>query len=88
MVDQYCVRETVLREQRPLRLSPVVVKVRMRPGHWLGSVLCVPFSSSTPMFGLQEEYLVPFIPWFSMHGLLPVLESPLISPDFQGLGSL
>ena len=30
----------------PIR-SPVVDEERMRPGHWLGSVLCVPFSVLT-----------------------------------------
>jgi len=46
----------------------VVDEERMRPGHWLGSVLCVPFSALTPIVGWQEGHpalktnLVPLIP--------------------------
>jgi len=31
---------------------------RMRPGHWLGLVLFVPFCALTVMVSLQEGYLV------------------------------
>ena len=30
----------------------------MRPGHWLGSVLCVSFSAVTLLVGCQERHLV------------------------------
>ena len=33
--------------------SPVVDEERMCPGHWLGSVLCAPFSALTLMIGWQ-----------------------------------
>ena len=48
--------------------SPVVDEERMRPGHWLGSVLWVTFSALTLMVGSQEGCLarkknpVPLIP--------------------------
>jgi len=48
--------------------SPVVDdKERMRPGHWLGSVLCVPFSALTLVFGWQDGHparnkTIPLIP--------------------------
>lgn len=32
---------------------------RMRPGHWLGLVLCVIFSTSTPIAGWQKGCLSP-----------------------------
>jgi len=30
---------------------------RMRPSHWLGSMLWVSFSTLTPLVGWEEEYL-------------------------------
>ena len=48
--------------------SLVVDEERMRPGHWLGSVLCVPFSALTLIVGWQEGHPalktnpVPLIP--------------------------
>jgi len=35
----------------------VVDEERMRSGHWLGSLLRVPFSGLTLMVGWQEEHL-------------------------------
>ena len=37
--------------------SLVVDEERMRPGHWLGSVLCVYFSAFTLLVGWQEGHL-------------------------------
>jgi len=34
----------------------VVDEERMRPGHWLGLVLCVPFSALTLIAGWQEGH--------------------------------
>ena len=42
--------------------SPVVDEERMRSGHWLGSVICVPFSALTLMVGWQEGHLAIKIP--------------------------
>jgi len=47
--------------------SPVMDEERMRPGHWLGLVHCVPFSALTLIVGLQEGHpahkkLIPLIP--------------------------
>ena len=39
------------RSNTPSIRSPVVYEERMRPGHWLGSVLCVPFSVLTLLLG-------------------------------------
>jgi len=47
-------RGTGVGEQR-IR-SPVVDEERMTPGHWLGSVLYVPFSALTLMVGWQEVH--------------------------------
>jgi len=38
---------------------PVVCEERMRPGQWLESVLCVPFSALTLMVGWLEGYGAP-----------------------------
>ena len=38
--------------------SSVVDEERMRPGHWLGLVLCVSFSALTLMIGSQEIHPV------------------------------
>jgi len=35
----------------------MVDEERMSPGHWLGPVLCVPFSSWTLMVGWHEGHL-------------------------------
>jgi len=35
--------------------SPVVDEEMMRPGHWLGLVLCVPFSTLTMMVGSMKN---------------------------------
>ena len=35
----------------------MVDEERMRPGHWLGLVLCVPFSALALTVGGQEEHL-------------------------------
>jgi len=47
--------------------SPEVDEKRMRPGHWLGSVLCVPFSALTQTVQWQKGHLarrnsIPLIP--------------------------
>ena len=47
---------TVLQLSRSSIMSVVVDEERMRSGHWLGLVVCVPFSALTLMVGRQEGH--------------------------------
>jgi len=38
--------------------NPAVYEERMRPGHWLGPALCVPFSALSLMAEWQEGHPV------------------------------
>jgi len=54
-----------------LVISPVIYEKRMRPDHWLGSVLCVSFSALTLLVGWQE----PFNPQKNLRHLSPKVPS-------------
>jgi len=72
--------------------SSVVNAVRMRPGHWLEFVLCVPISTLTLTIGWQERQLackktitlIPKVPFQNRWTGGGVLEGELADPGLAG----
>jgi len=58
----------------------MVDEERMRPGHWLGLVLCVPFSALTLMVWWWEGQLDCKKPYFTN------LLSSVLEQDLSGTG--